>query len=56
MCISLPLPLPVEFLLPPRYDCATLVEREKEAEQVRLDAVEAAGLEAPGIDESDSES
>jgi hypothetical protein len=32
---------------------ATLVEREKEAEQARLDAIEAAGVEAPSIDESD---
>jgi len=32
---------------------ATLVEREKEAEQARLDAIEAAGLEVPTIDESD---
>ena len=32
---------------------ATLVEREKEAAEARLDAVEAAGIEAPSIDESD---
>ncbi|WP_433294857.1 hypothetical protein ACQP2F_34220 [Actinoplanes sp. CA-030573] len=32
---------------------ATLVEREKEAEEARLDALEAAGIEAPSIDESD---
>jgi hypothetical protein len=32
---------------------ATLVEREKEAAAARLDAVEAAGIEAPSIDESD---
>jgi hypothetical protein len=32
---------------------ANLVEREKEAEQARLDAIEAAGLEVPSIDESD---
>jgi hypothetical protein len=32
---------------------ATLVEREKEAGQARLDAIEAAGIEAPSIDESD---
>lgn len=32
---------------------ATLVEREKVAEQARLDAIEAAGLEVPSIDESD---
>ena len=32
---------------------ATLVEREKEAEQARLDAIEAAGFEVPSIDESD---
>jgi hypothetical protein len=32
---------------------AVLVEREKVAEQDRLDAIEAAGLEVPSIDESD---
>ena len=32
---------------------ATLVEREKEAAGDRLDAIEAAGLEVPSIDESD---
>jgi hypothetical protein len=32
---------------------ATLVEREKEAAEARLDALEAAGIEAPSIDESD---
>ncbi|MDT4991263.1 MAG: hypothetical protein QOH97_1155 [Actinoplanes sp.] len=32
---------------------ATLVEREKEAEQERLDAIEAAGIAVPSIDESD---
>ncbi|GAA2656641.1 hypothetical protein [Paractinoplanes durhamensis] len=32
---------------------ATLVEREKEAEQARLEAIEAAGFEVPSIDESD---
>jgi hypothetical protein len=32
---------------------ANLVEREKEAEQARLAAIEAAGLEVPTIDESD---
>jgi hypothetical protein len=32
---------------------ATLVEREKEAEGARLDALEAAGIEVPSIDESD---
>ena len=32
---------------------ATLVEREKEAEQARLDAIEAAGLAVGSIDESD---
>jgi hypothetical protein len=32
---------------------ATLAEREKEAEEERLDAIEAAGLEVPSIDESD---
>ena len=34
---------------------ATLVEREKEAEEARLDALEAAGIEVPSIDESDSD-
>lgn len=32
---------------------ATLVEREKEAREERLDALEEAGLEVPSIDESD---
>jgi len=32
---------------------ATLVEREKEAGQERLDALETAGIEVPSIDESD---
>ena len=32
---------------------ATLVEREKEAAGARLDALEAAGIEVPSIDESD---
>ena len=32
---------------------ATLVEREKEASEARLDAIEAAGFEVPSIDESD---
>ena len=32
---------------------ANLVEREKEAQQARLDALEAAGIEVPSIDESD---
>ena len=32
---------------------ATLVEREKEAAEDRLDALEAAGLEVPSVDESD---
>jgi hypothetical protein len=32
---------------------ATLVEREKEAAEERLDAIEAAGFEVPSIDESD---
>jgi hypothetical protein len=35
---------------------ATLVEREKEAEEARLDAITAAGFEVPSIDESDSDS
>ena len=29
---------------------ATLVEREKEAEEARLDAIEAAGIDVPSID------
>ena len=32
---------------------ATLVQREKEAVEDRLDAITAAGFEAPSIDESD---
>jgi hypothetical protein len=32
---------------------AVLVEREKEAAEARLDAIEEAGLEVPSIDESD---
>jgi hypothetical protein len=36
-----------------QVEYATLVEREKEAEQDRLDAIEAAGFEVPSIDESD---
>jgi hypothetical protein len=32
---------------------ATLIEREKEAAEDRLDAIEAAGFEVPSIDESD---
>ncbi|MFF5078725.1 hypothetical protein ACFY36_16860 [Actinoplanes sp. NPDC000266] len=32
---------------------AVLVQREKEAVEARLDAIEAAGLEVPSIDESD---
>ena len=32
---------------------ATLVEREKEAAEARLDALEAVGIEVPSIDESD---
>jgi hypothetical protein len=32
---------------------ATLVEREKEAAEARLDAIEEAGIEVPSIDESD---
>lgn len=35
---------------------ATLVEREKEAREERLDALEAAGIEVPSIDESDPDS
>jgi len=36
-----------------QIEYATLVEREKEAEQERLDAIEAAGFAVPGIDGSD---
>jgi len=36
-----------------QIEYATLVEREKEAEQARLDTIEAAGFEVPSIDESD---
>ena len=32
---------------------ATLVEREKEAAEARLDAIEAVGIEAPSLDRSD---
>jgi hypothetical protein len=32
---------------------AALAEREKEAAEARLDALEAAGIEVPSIDESD---
>jgi hypothetical protein len=32
---------------------ATLAEREKEAAEARLDAIVAAGIEVPSIDESD---
>lgn len=35
---------------------AALVEREKEAQEQRLDAIEAAGIEVPSIDESDPDS
>jgi hypothetical protein len=34
---------------------ATLVQREKEAAGDRLDAITAAGFEAPSIDESDTD-
>ncbi|WP_236049887.1 hypothetical protein [Paractinoplanes ovalisporus] len=34
---------------------AALAEREKEAQEARLDALEAAGIEVPSIDESDSD-
>jgi hypothetical protein len=36
-----------------QIEYATLVEREKEAAEDRLDAIEAAGFEVPSIDESD---
>jgi hypothetical protein len=35
-----------------QIEYATLVEREKEAAEDRLDAIEAAGFEVPSIDES----
>jgi hypothetical protein len=35
---------------------AALVEREKAAEQARLEAIESAGVEVPSIDESDPDS
>ncbi|MBU2666794.1 hypothetical protein KOI35_25110 [Actinoplanes bogorensis] len=34
---------------------AALAEREKEAQEARLEALEAAGIEVPSIDESDSD-
>jgi hypothetical protein len=45
----------VEDLADPavQLEYATLVEREKEALDERLDAIEAAGFEVPSIDESD---
>ncbi|MGX6601264.1 hypothetical protein ACWKSP_03865 [Micromonosporaceae bacterium Da 78-11] len=36
-----------------QIEYATLVEREKQARQARLDAIVAAGIEVPSIDESD---
>jgi hypothetical protein len=36
-----------------QIEYATLLQREKEAEEDRLDAIEAAGFEVPSIDESD---
>jgi hypothetical protein len=36
-----------------QIEYATLVEREKDAQEDRLDAIEAAGFEVPSIDESD---
>jgi hypothetical protein len=38
-----------------QVEYANLVEREKAAEQARLDAIESAGFEVPSIDESDSD-
>lgn len=35
---------------------AALVQREKEAWEVRLEAIEAAGFEVPSVDESDPDS
>ena len=39
-----------------QVEYAALVEREKEAAEDRLDAIEAAGFEVPSIDESDPDS
>ncbi len=36
-----------------QIEYATLVEREKEAEEARLDALQEDGIEVPSIDESD---
>jgi hypothetical protein len=36
-----------------QIEYATLREREKEAAEARLDAIEAAGFEVPSIEESD---
>ena len=36
-----------------QLEYATLVEREKEAAEARLDAIAEAGFEVPSIDESD---
>ena len=35
---------------------ATLAQREKEAREARLDAIEAAGFEVPSVDDSDPDS
>ncbi|MET0415726.1 MAG: hypothetical protein ABW022_06865 [Actinoplanes sp.] len=46
----------VEDLTDPatQVEYATLVQREKEAAEARLDAIRAVGLEVPSIDESGS--
>lgn len=36
-----------------QIEYATLVQREKEAAEARLDAVDAVGIEAPSVDSSD---
>jgi hypothetical protein len=37
-----------------QIEYATLVEREKEAEQARIDAIDAAGFGVPSIDQTDA--
>ena len=39
-----------------QIEYAALVQREKEAREARLDAIEAAGFEVPSVDESDPDS
>jgi len=36
-----------------QVEYATLVQREKEAAEARLDAIDAAGIEVPSLDRSD---